>query len=57
MRNTNLSWVADLLNDLMHFLNCQVNDALIHPGGLLQRSDEHLLDVGYDLVSKVFRLL
>jgi hypothetical protein len=51
---TYLSWIANFLNNLMDFLNCKIYNILVHPSGYLQLFNEHLFDVGHNLVTKVF---
>lgn len=48
--------VPNLLHDLVDFLDSQLNDTPIHPCGFLQLFDEHLLNIRYNLITKVLSL-
>ena len=48
--------ITNLLHDLVDFLDSQLNDTLIHPCGFLQLFDEHLLNIRYNLITKVLSL-
>ena len=55
-RTPYLGWISNLLNNLMDFLDSQFYDTFVHPSGLLQLLDEHLLDVRDDLITKILPL-
>ena len=51
-----LSWVSNLLNNLMDFLDSQFDNTFVHPLSLFQLLDEHLLDVWDNLITKILCL-
>ena len=54
---TNLGWIPNLLDNLVNFLDSQLNNILVHPLGLLELFNESILNVRDDLVTKLLRLL
>jgi hypothetical protein len=48
-----LGWIPNLLHNLVDFLDCQFNDAFVHPFSHLQLFDEHVFDVRDDLIAEL----
>jgi hypothetical protein len=50
-------WISDLLPDVVHLLDGQVNDLLVHPLRCFQLFDERSFNFRYDSVSQLLRFL